>query len=48
MPPGLTVAEESVKLVWACTTLLNGKQRTARSVQLLKNMIIFIELRGTP
>jgi hypothetical protein len=48
VPPGLTVAEESVKLVWACTTLLNGKQRTARSVQLLKNMIIFIELRGTP
>src|ERR1017187_8234689 len=46
VPPGLTVAEESVKLVWACTTLLNGKQRTARSIQLLKS--VFIKFRRSP
>jgi hypothetical protein len=45
-PPGGTVADERVKLVWACKRLLNGKIITARRTKLLKRVDIFIRIQG--
>ncbi len=42
-----TVAEESVRLLWACKRLLNGRKRAERSIALLKNIFVFIEFRGS-
>jgi hypothetical protein len=46
-PPAGTVAEERAKLVWACKRLLNGNNRPARSIKLLKGVIIFIKFSGS-
>jgi hypothetical protein len=43
VPPGVTVAEESARLVWACDRLFNGNKRVVRSIQLLQSVIVFIK-----
>ena len=48
VPPGVAIAEDSAKLVWACKRLLNGNKRAVRSINLVKSIFIFIEFRGYP
>ena len=43
VPPEAEVTGKSVRLLWACRRLLNGRKRTERSMTLLKNIFIFIE-----
>lgn len=46
VPPGAEVTGKSARLLWACRVLLKGRNRTKRSMTLLKSIFIFIEFAG--
>ena len=47
VPPGGTAAEESAKVFWACKGLPNHNKRAATNNNLVYNICIFIEFRGS-